>query len=166
MKRILALAMAAMLLLSGCGGKDNQDGDTKQTEAPAAAGITLKGATLTIGGELTATMMDKLGEPNEQTESPNCVYDGTVYDYIYDGFTLQVSRLEDKDTLLMVTVTDPAYTTDKGVNIGDTADAVIETYGDAEVSTKHYLGYTVDGYELTFNLNGGVVENIEYTAVE
>lgn len=160
MKRILALAIALTLLLCGCGD------DTNKTEANTAAGITLKGATLTIGGELTDGMMDKLGEPNEQTASPNCVYDGAVYDYIYDGFSLQVNQQEDKNTLLMVTITDPAYATDKGVRVGDTTDEVKEAYGDATEDSKYYLVYAADGYELTFNLTEGFVEEIVYASVE
>lgn len=166
MKRILALALALTLLLCGCGGKTDKGGDTNKTEANTAAGITLKGASLNIGGELTDEMLKKLGEPSEKTESPNCVYDGAVYDYIYTGFSLQVNQQESKSTLLMVTITDTAYKTDKGVKIGDTADTVKNAYGTATEESKYYLVYAKETFELTFNLNDGAVEEIVYAAVE
>lgn len=166
MKRILALAIAATLLLSGCGGKTDKGGDIKKPEANAAADITLKGVPLNIGGELTDEMMNELGEPNEQTESPNCVYEGAVYDYLYDGFSLQVNQQESKNTLLMITITDTEYATDKGVKIGDTADAVKEAYGTATEESKYYLVYAADGFDVTFHLNNGTVEEIVYAAVE
>ena len=166
MKRILALALAAMLLLCGCGGKTDKGGDTNKTEANTAAGITLKGASLNIGGELTDEMLKKLGEPSEKTEAPNCVYDGAVYDYYYDNFSLQINQQEDKNTLLMVTITDTAYKTDKGVKIGDAADTVKNAYGTATEENKYYLVYAKEGIEITFNLNDGAVEEIVYAAVE
>lgn len=169
MKRILALALAAMLLLGGCGGKEIKDGNTNNTKAPensAGHSVTLGDVRVNVGGELTDEMLKKLGEPNEKTESPNCVYDGAVYDYYYDNFSLQVNQQEDKNTLLMVTITDTAYKTDKGVKIGDTADTVKNAYGTATEESKYYLVYAKETFELTFNLNDGAVEEIVYAAVE
>lgn len=168
MKRILALALALTLLLCGCGGKEtkeNKDSDNKTADNTANS-ITIKGASLNIGGELTADMLKKLGEPSEKTESPNCVYEGAVYDYIYAGFSLQVNQQEGKNTLLMATITDPEYITDKGVKIGDTADAVKKAYGEATEGSNYYLVYAAEGFDVTFNLNDGTVEEIVYAAVE
>ncbi|MBR2319219.1 MAG: hypothetical protein IKA50_00355 [Clostridia bacterium] len=168
MKRILALALALTLLLCGCGGKEtkeNKDNDNKTADNTANS-ITIKGASLNIGGELTADMLKKLGEPSEKTESPNCVYEGAVYDYIYAGFSLQVNQQEGKNTLLMATITDPEYITDKDVKIGDTADAVKKAYGEATEGNNYYLVYAKEGVEVTFNLNDGTVEEIVYAAVE
>ena len=169
MKRILALALAAMLLLGGCGGKENKEGNTDNTKAPessAVHSVTLGDVRVNIGGELTDEMLKKLGEPNEKTEAPNCVYDGAVYDYYYDNFSLQVNQQEDKNTLLMVTITDTAYKTDKGVKVGDAADTVKNAYGTATEENKYYLVYAKEGIEITFNLNDGAVEEIVYAAVE
>lgn len=169
MKRILALALALMLLLCGCGGKEDKGGNNETTKAPAKvteSSITLNGVAVSIGGDLTADMLKKLGEPSEKTESPNCVYEGAVYDYIYAGFSLQVNQQEGKNTLLMVTITDPAYKTDKGVKIGDTADTVKNAYGEATEGNNYYLVYTEKGFETTFNLSDGAVEEIVYAAVE
>ena len=168
MKRILALALALTLLLCGCGGKEtkeNKDNDNKTADNTANS-ITIKGASLNIGGELTADMLKKLGEPSEKTDSPNCVYEGAVYDYIYAGFSLQVNQQEGKNTLLMATITDPEYITDKDVKIGDTADAVKKAYGEATEGNNYYLVYAKEGVEVTFNLNDGTVEEIVYAAVE
>lgn len=169
MKRILTLALAMALLLCGCGGKEIKDGNTDNTKAPessAGHSITLGGATLYVGGELTAAMLEALGEPNEKTESPNCVYDGAVYDYYYDNFSLQVNQQESKNTLLMVTITDTLFDAENGIKIGDTADQVKEAYGAATEENKYYLVYAQDGLEITFNLNDGTVEEIVYAAVE
>lgn len=169
MKRILALALALTLLLCGCGGKEDKGSNSENTKTPAKvteSSIMLNGVAVNIGGELTADMLKKLGDPSEKTESPNCVYEGAVYDYIYTGFSLQVNQQEGKNTLLMATITDPEYTTDKGVKIGDTADAVKKAYGAATEGNNYYLVYAKDGFEVTFNLNNGTVEEIVYAAVE
>ena len=163
MKRILALTLALMLLLCGCGGGENEGDKTPADDMGNR--VMLHGVYVNVGGELTADMLQALGEPDEKTESPNCVYDGAVYDYIYTGFSLQVNQQEGKNTLLMATITDPAYQTEKGVKIGDTADAVKKAYGEATGGNNYYLVYAKDGFELTFNFNNGAVEEIVYAAI-
>lgn len=168
MKRVLALALVAILLLGGCGSKEEnkKGGDSQPTAENNATGdITLGGVSLDIGGELTADMLKKLGEPSEKTESPDCMYDGAMYDYIYAGFSLQVNQQEGKNVLLKVIITDPAYKTDKGVQIGDTAGAVKQAYGEATEDTKYYIVYTVDDMDLIFNLESDAVSEIEYAAI-
>lgn len=169
MKRVLALALVAILLLGGCGGKEENGNKSESIKTPEnyiGNGIRLNGVYVDIGGELTADMLKKLGEPSEKTESPNCVYEGVVYDYIYAGFSLQVNQQESKNTLLKVTITDPAYKTDKGVKIGDTAGAVKQAYGEATEDTKYYIVYTIDNMDLTFNLESDAVSEIEYAAIQ
>lgn len=169
MKRIFALTLAAILLLCGCGNggndKKNEDGADKDNTDKAA--IVLKDTTLKIGGELTEEMLNKLGEPNEKTASPNCVYDGAVYEYIYDGFTLQVNEQGDgKNTLLIATISDTAYQTADGIAIGDTLETVKEAYGEPTEGNDYYVVYELsDTVCLTFELEDGKVALILYETV-
>ena len=169
MKRIFACVLAAALLLCGCGNSNNDKKDKGGADKGNAdkAAIVLNDTTLKVGDELTKEMKKSLGDPDEITESPNCVHDGAVYEYVYDGFTLQVNQQGDKDILLLATITDAAYATADGIQIGDTAESVKEAYGEPDEGNDYYVVYDLsDTVCLTFELEDGKVAVILYeTAV-
>lgn len=167
MKRILALALALTLLLCGCGGKEDKGGNNTHTTQPAETqGINLNGVKLLIGGVLSDEDKANLGQPVSTAEAPSCMYEGMDVIYEYDGFTLQTNQQSEDEIVCIVTITDPAYKTDKGVKIGDTADAVKKAYGAATEGNNYYLVYAKEGFETTFNLSDGAVEEIVYAAVK
>lgn len=160
MKRIFALALAATLLLCGCGG--NNDGGVTPPPTPTN-GIVIHDTTLFIGGNLSADKQASLGEPISTSEAPSCLYEGMDTVREYDGFTLQTYRVGETDVIVMVTIETAAFVTDKGIKVGDTAEAVSTAYGAAAEETKNYVVYNdTPTTTLTFSLKNGVVTAIEY----
>ncbi len=163
MKRIFALALALTLLLCGCG--DNQPTDTKKPEY-AAKGIDLGDVTLLIGGRLTDEDKDALGDPISTSEAPSCLYAGFDIIYEYEGFTLQTNQQSEDEIVCIITVEDANYPTSKGIKVGDTAEAVIDAYGEPTDESDYYLVYeTQDNYDLSFSLEDGRVSVIEYAVI-
>ena len=159
MKRILALALAALLLLSGC-GKSNT---TKEGDTTATATVKLGEVALTVGDTLTADQKTALGEPASVSEAPSCHYEGMDTVYVYDGFSVQTYRYENADAIAVITVESDAYPTDKGIKVGDSLEAVSEAYGDPVEETKYYAVYDLtDKVTLTFELDGDKVATILY----
>lgn len=165
MKRILTLALAAALLLCGCGGNTDGKDQNEPTKTPddnKANAIVLKDTTLYIGGNLTADKKEALGEPIGTSEAPSCLYEGSDIIYEYDGFTLQTNQQGEDEILCIVTVETAAYATAKDIKVGDAVEAVKDAYGEAEKETKYYIAYTEDNTALTFSLSDGKVTAIEY----
>ena len=161
MKRILALTLAALLLLSGCGAAKT-DGDTKKPENKTQ-GIELGDVSLHIGSKLTDEDKASLGDPIGTSEAPSCMYEGFDIIYEYEGFTLQTNRQSEEEIVCIITVTDAKYPTQKGIKVGDSVDVVKEAYGTPVDESDYYLVYeTTDNFDLTFSLNDGQVTVIEY----
>lgn len=161
MKRILALALAALLLLGGCGAAQT-DGDNKKLQTETK-GIELGEVSLYIGGRLTDEHKEMLGDPISTSEAPSCMYEGFDIIYEYEGFTLQTNQQSEDEIVCIVTVEDSQYPTAKGVKVGDSVDAVKDAYGDPTDESDYYLVYeTADNYDLSFSLSDGQVTVIEY----
>ena len=166
MKRILtmtlALTLAMALLLCGC-GKDsgttgNNDGNQFQT-----AGIQIGGATLNIGGRLTDEIQSTLGEPISTSEAPSCLYEGMDTVYEYEGFFLQTSQVGDSEVVVIITIETANHTTNKGIKVGDTAEALSNAYSNPVEETKNYVVYRHDNnVTVTFSLRDGKISAIEY----
>lgn len=160
MKRLLAMALAATLLLGGC-GKSNDNNKTGGN-APTAV-IKLGEATVTVGEALTAAQKTALGESLSVEEAPSCHYEGMDTVYRYDGFSLQTYRKDNVDVLCVVTVESDAYPTAEGVKVGDGIEAVTDAYGEAAETTNYYVVYDLtDKVTLTFEMDGDKVAVILY----
>ncbi len=163
MKRILALALAALFLLTGCGGKDKKE-PQKQEENTAYDGIVLGDVTVHLGEELTDAQKETLGNPVETQEFPSCISGATDTKYVYNDFSLQVYPHEDTQRLQIVELLTNTYATEKGVRVGDTAEAVKKAYGEPIDEAKFYIDYALtESITLSFELKDGVVEKIVYT---
>lgn len=166
MKRILtmtlALTLSMALLLCGCGGKDTGTTDNGSNQFQTA-GIHIGDVTLNIGGRLTDEMKSTLGDPISTSEAPSCLYEGMDTVYEYEGFFLNTSQVGDSEVVVLITIETANYTTDKGIKVGDTADALATAYGEAEEETKNYAVYRQDeNVSVTFSLRDGKVTAIEY----
>ena len=160
MKRILTLALAALLLLSGCGKSNttNEGGDNAVTAA-----VTLGEVTLTVGETFTAQQKTALGAPASVEEAPSCHYEGMDTVYKYNGFSIQTYRKDSADAVAVVSIESAAYPTAKGIKVGDTLEAVRTAYGEAAESTNYYRVYNLtDKVTLTFEFDGDKVAVILY----
>lgn len=165
MKRVWTILLAGMLLLGGCSANTGS-GKTNTPDTPKG-GITLNDTTLFIGGRLTEEKKEALGEPVSTSEAPSCMYEGVDIIYEYDAFSLQVNQQGEDEILCIVTIQDPTYATDKGVEIGDTLQTVKRACGDPVAETKYYIEYAhTSTVNLTLYLEEERVTYMEYTIAE
>lgn len=169
MKRMLALALAAMLLFSGCGatgdntdtndtnGGNNASADTKVT-------VNLGGpASVTIGEPLTDVQKNRLGPAASVQEAPSCHYDGMDTVTTYNGFIIQTYRQEDADIVCLVEIQDRMLATEKGIQIGNDLEAVKAAYGEPKEATDFYVVYDLtNDVTITFELYGTSVSAVLY----
>lgn len=160
MKRILALALAVMLLCTACGQKKTNDNTDKGGNT---ATIQLGDATVTVGEALTAEIKTALGVPASVEEAPSCHFEGMDTVYHYDGVSLQTYRKDNADVLCVVTIESADYPTAKGIKVGDSGEAVKNAYGEAAETTNYYVVYDLtDKVTLTFELDDDKVAVILY----
>ena len=191
MKRTLALIAAAAVMLgaavslTGCGGAQSSAAQTEaataaatqaQAEATTAAAkaassgsfaaedliFSYNGATV----ELNRSMDEALNALGQATDvSSQLSYHGEGEDktYTYDGFSVNTYPLEGADHVLEIVVSKEGIPTAKGVQVGDTADKVKETYGDNFKEVGIYYAYEGEGGKsLQFMIEDGKVKEIDY----
>lgn len=130
---LLITAMAVMMV--ACGKDKNKDNASKnETDAPIVenrgdCSFTIDGNKI-VPGEDFASVKDALGEPVEYYEGASCYYDGMDKVFTYDGFEISTYPQGDKDIILSVQMSTDKYSTDKGITVGSTLDAVKAAYGD------------------------------------
>ena len=123
MKRILAIALLAVMILSGCGGEQPATTPETETTAPqqtteAPTETTTEAPSETTGEAaqdkkaLAESCIDKsveelyalIGQPNSSDYAPSCAgeegaEDGNLY---YDGFTVYTLKQGDSETVVFV----------------------------------------------------------------
>ena len=159
MKRFLvitSLLLAMLLLLSACQEK-GKEGEEKGTEYAFQSGETV----IRIDAEAKA-ILDALGTCRAYSESPSCAFEGMDKVYTYNGFEVETYCLGDVDYIASVQLLDDSVKTREGISIGDTAEQVMEAYGEATESSTNALIYRAQGVTLQFLLRDGKVTNIQY----
>ena len=178
---ILALLLVAALMFTfaGCGGGNSEtEATTAATEATTAeetaaeaedGGITADDVTFTYNGvkvELNgdaAAAIEALGEPESSESQLSCHGEGDDKTYTYDGFVLNTYPLDGEDRVLEIVIKSDAIETNKGVKVGDGAEAVKAAYGDSFKEVGLYYAYDAgDGKSLQFLIEDGVVSEIDY----
>ena len=174
MKKIFALVLALMLVMSlaACGGASTPE--TTEPQAPAVLGptqpdanswkYTVRGVDVMMHAE-AAPVIEALGEPVSYTEEASCAFSGLDKTYYYGGFYLQTYPMGDEDFVFSLWLVDDSSTTPEGIYIG-ASQAEVE----AADGTEGFNGsnaYILKGTTstLTIILDGGVVTSIQYDAV-
>ena len=174
MKKIIALALALMLVLTmaACGGESTPA--TTEPKAPAVLGptqpdanswkYTVRGVDILMHAE-AAPVLEALGEPVSFTEEASCAFTGLDKTYNYGGFFLQTYPLGDVDYIYSAWLMDDSSETPEGIYIGASQAEVEAAYG-----TEGFNGsnaYIMKGTTstLTIILTDGVVSSIQYDAV-
>jgi len=184
MKKHISIIIAAILALTvafsmaACGGSQSADtapatdapATETQTDAAPAGGqitaddviFTYNGVTIELNGDAAAAV-EALGEPNDARSQLSCHGEGEDKTYSYDGFNLNTYPKDDEDRVLEIVINGEGIATSKGIQIGDSADKVKETYGDGYREVGVYLAYdTGDGKSLQFFIEDGTVKEIDY----
>ena len=153
MKRMLAILLTALLVLTGCGA----------SESLSAAVALPAGEKVTVGAALSEEQRTALGEPFRTEQAPSCHFEGMDTIYVYDGFSLYTYREGDADVLYLLEITGAGVKSPEGIRIGDTAGAVQKACGEPDEADDYTMTYSLkDGVTLNFYLTDGAVSSFEY----
>ena len=174
MKKIFALVLALMLVLTmaACGGET--PAATTEPKAPAVVGpttpdasswkYTVRGVDVMMHAE-AAPVLEALGEPVSFTEEASCAFTGLDKTYNYGGFFLQTYPLNDVDYIYSLWLMDDSSTTPEGIYIGASQADVEAAYGTEGFNGENAYILTGTTSKLTIILIDGVVSSIQYDAV-
>ena len=166
--RILAAALflTCVLALSACGTTDVDvppavsGDDVADTTAapdltpPAVYGLTVGDTFLYPGAD--PSVLTALGEPQDKLEAKSCVHEGYDRVYYYAGYEVNTQPTADgREVIVSVYLTDDSMTTAEGIRIGDSADAMKNTYGDADGASGVY-SYTKTDASVSSTVNFAV----------
>lgn len=153
---IIALALLFCFSLSACEEKTpDPNADAKMYA------FVHKGVQIVIDAE-AAPILASLGAYLDYAESPSCAFEGMDKVYTYSGFEIETYCLSGVDYIASVQLTDDSVTTEKGIAVGSTRDAVLAAYGTPTTENAGALIYSAAGMRLQFLLRDGVVTNIQY----
>ena len=187
MKKISILLIVLMLLMTGCGGKEetpedtgNADGTNKnatvneetssdqqdKSEESQVAGFEFEynGVTIPLNVDV-APILEELGESMDYFEAHSCAFQGLDKIYYYSGFELSTYPLDKKDFISSINLLDDTVTTKEGIYLGATLDDVISTYGEEYSEENGFYTYTLGETQLTFVVENDVVTAITYLAL-
>ena len=171
MKKKLALALIICLLLSlitACSGNDDKipSGNKDETPAgPVANGYAFKtkdGTEIVIDAEFEQ-FKTALGQEKGVFESPSCAFGDLDKIWSYSGFDVYTYQLDKVDYVSSVILKDDTVCTPEKVYIGDTAEQVIEAYGDPTTQDSRQIVYEKDKMKLVFMLSSDIVTQIQYS---
>ena len=174
MKKIIALVLALMLVLTmaACGGETAPE--TTEAQAPAAAGhrepdaaswkYTVQGIDIMMHAE-AAPILEALGEPVSYTESASCAFTGLDKTYYFGGFYLETYPIDDVDYINSIWLVDDSSTTPEGIYIGASKAEVEAAYGAENFNGTNAYRMTGTTSILTIILDGDLVTSIQYDAI-
>ena len=123
-------------------------------------------------GDVTVNMkqnaseiLDRLGEPENYSETPSCAFEGIDKIYSYKGWDLYTYPDGDEDFVNSVYFESADIRTPEGVGPGSTVDDVKAAYGEDFEEEFDTYTYTKGQTRLQFITDGETVEAVEYMAV-
>ena len=185
MKKILAIALAAMLLLSlaACGGNsqpNNQQNTPNTTTVPTTGNTTVPQDTTPTGGEesvysfqaegvelIPGTAFDPAVLPAASIlyTVPSCAIEGTDNVYSYDTFEITAYNDGTGEVIYSILLIDPNLATNEGLYLGDDLARVTELYGSDYTENGTELIYEKGETSLRIVMDGEFVASIEYRMV-
>lgn len=176
MKKILALLLAAMMLLSlaACAGQAPNQGDTSKpdqeevTTEPSAEeekddegvfSYIADGVELVPGQPFDPSV---LPETDNVFQVPSCAIEGTDNVYGYEAFELTAYDDGTGEVIYSIYLVDSNACTTEGLYMGDDLARVTELYGTDYVENDTELIYTKGHTALHLLMDGDFVISIEY----
>ena len=168
------IALAVCLVAGGCGktetkppvviGENNPSSDTTENKEDSATSFAFVYNNVKITpNDLVDPLVTALGSDYSYYESPSCAYIGLDKCYVYKGFSIYTYPDSNAvDHVLQVALTDDTLSTPEGLIIGDTAQKVIELYGDNYVESGGSYAYTLGKTTLSIIMKNDRVISIQY----
>lgn len=173
MLRSLAVLMALAICMAFVGCEDTSGGDVViggngngnnggENEAGQTYAFVYNNVKITPN-DLVDPLIAALGSDYTYYESPSCAYTGMDKCYLYQGFSIYTYP-DDKgvDHVLQVILTDDSLSTPEGLIIGDTAQRVVELYGNNYTESDGSYAYTLGKTRLMIIMKNDRVQSIQY----
>ena len=167
MKKLICivLALICVFALCACGETENPT-TTKPTtgnhDTPRGYLFTYNGTEFGVDMKMDSVLA-KLGEPKSKYTSESCAFGGSDTVYYYSSIQISTNDELGYERIYSIYLEDDLVSTQKGISVGSTADAVKAAYGEPINATDNMLVYGKAGMTLRFNLKDGAVSTILYT---
>ncbi len=114
-------------------------------------------------GDDAETVLSRLGEAKSCKEnSDGCGGGDIIKTFEYDGFSLEVKCVSDKEIISKIMLKNDSVKTSEGIFIGSLQSDVIETYGEEYEENYNGIIYTKQNTRLNFVIKNGVVKSLYY----
>lgn len=172
----VAMTLAICMVAAGCGKEQErtvtigestssaETADTTQEKETSDKGFSFVHNNVKITpNDLVDPLITALGSEYTYHESPSCAYIGLDKCYVYKGFSIYTYPDENAvDHVLQIVLTDDSLSTPEGLTIGDSADKVIELYGNDYAESDGSYAYTLEKTNLTIIIKNDKVVSIQY----
>ncbi len=174
-RRAAVLCLLAFAL-AYAGGAAAEDIQAAYAAPEPGAPLTLEGDMGLLIGETWypilndfAPLRAALGEPDEISAAPSCVFQGEDREFVYGGMSVFTNPLGELDVWYEAYIVDEGFVTARGVGVGADLDALLAAYGEnCYMEGENVLTYSVSGVEgdyespcIIFELTDGVVSCID-----
>ncbi|HZK37329.1 MAG TPA: hypothetical protein VFC98_00410 [Clostridia bacterium] len=180
MKRVGLLLIVLVLLLTGCGGKENTAEDldnnkdnsmpVESTEKPnddkKSGGYVFEysGISIAMNGK-AVPILENLGEHIDYFEAESCAFGGLDKIYTYGGFELHTYEINGVDHVASVIFLDDSVSTKEGIYLYCDLDDVLSIYGDNYTKNSGMYTYELDKSKISLLIEDDKVISIEYAAI-
>ena len=164
---VVLIALAISITAVGCGNTSNNGviigGNPNSSNTTGESYAFVHNNVKVTPNDLVDPLIVALGADYAYHESPSCAYTGLDKCYVYKGFSIYTYP-DDKgvDRVLQVVLTDDSLSTPEGLMIGDTAQKVIELYGEDYKESNGSYAYTREKTTLMVIMKNGRVLSIQY----
>ena len=168
---VVLMALVVCIVAVGCGNTSNNGivigGNTNNSNGDISANgesfAFVHNNVKVTPNDLVDPLIPALGSDYAYHESPSCAYTGLDKCYVYKGFSIYTYP-DDKgaDRVLQIVLTDDSLRTPEGLIIGDTAQKVIELYGEDYAESNGSYAYTRGKTALMIIMKNGRVLSIQY----
>jgi len=114
-------------------------------------------------GQDISYVISALGEPLNVFEAPSCAFDGIDRVFLYPGVQLHTYPVGDDDLIHTISIRDDSLrTTEGGIFLGSSLQAMLDAYGDEYVHETGMYTFTRGQTTLQFFIDDGIITGITY----